>query len=385
MTPNRNEIKARLKALELGTPSWGYADSGTRFHVFRRPYTPRCLEERLQDAAQVQRLTGICPYFDLHTALDRDADWASVRRLAESLGLKIGAVNPHLYADDDYVLGSVCNPSEKIRQKSLAALLDGVEIARIVGAKVMSMWFADGTNAPGQDDFRLRHVRLVSALQTVYNAMTPDMRMVLEYKFFEPGFYHMDIADWGTAYMIAHNLGDRARLLIDMGHHPLGVNIEQIVALLLMQDKLGGFHFNDKKYGDDDLTVGSIQPYQLFLVCCELVAAQRAPELVRRVQHVALMIDQNHNVQNQIEGTIQSALAIHSAFAKALSVDYDSLEKARASGDVVIAEEFVKSAFEEDVRPLLKETRVEMGLDPDPLQAFRKSGYERKMAAQRAS
>jgi L-rhamnose isomerase/sugar isomerase len=385
MTPNRNEIKARLKSLELGTPSWGYADSGTRFHVFRRAYTPRCLEERLEDAGQVHRLTGICPYFDLHTALDRDADWASVRRLAESLGLKIGAVNPHLYADDDYVLGSVCNPNEKIRKNSLASLLDGVGIARIVGANVMSMWFADGTNAPGQDDFRLRHVRLVSALQTVYNAMTPDMRMVLEYKFFEPGFYHMDIADWGTAYMITHKLGDRARLLIDMGHHPLGVNIEQIVALLLMQDKLGGFHFNDKKYGDDDLTVGSIQPYQLFLVCCELVAAERSPELEPRMRRVALMIDQNHNVQNQIEGTIQSALAIQSAFAKAFSVDYDALEKARAEGDVVMAEEIVKSAFEEDVRPLLRETRIEMGLDPYPLQAFRRSGYEKKMAAQRAS
>jgi L-rhamnose isomerase / sugar isomerase len=385
MTPSRNETKATLKKLELGTPSWGYADSGTRFHVFRRPYTPRCLEERLEDAAQVQRLTGICPYFDLHTALDRDADWASVRRLAESLGLKIGAVNPHLYADDDYVLGSVCNPNETVRRKSLVALLEGVEIARMVGAEVMSMWFADGTNAPGQDDFRLRHVRLVSALETVYKAMTPDMRMVLEYKFFEPGFYHMDIADWGTAYMIADKLGDRARLLIDMGHHPLGVNIEQIVALLLLQDKLGGFHFNDKKYGDDDLTVGSIQPYQLFLVCCELVAAERSSDLAPRVRRVALMIDQNHNVQNQIEGTIQSALAIQSAFAKALSVDYDALEQARTEGDVVMAEEIVKSAFEEDVRPLLRETRIEMGLDPDPLQAFRRSGYETRMAAQRAS
>jgi L-rhamnose isomerase / sugar isomerase len=385
MRLNRNEIKARLKSLELGTPSWGYADSGTRFHVFRRPYTPRCLEERLEDAAQVQKLTGICPYFDLHSALDRDADWASVRRLAESLGLKLGAVNPHLYSDDDYVLGSVCNPQETIRKKSLAALLQGVEIARIVGANVMSMWFADGSNAPGQDDFRLRHTRLYSALQTVYQAMSPDMRMVLEYKFFEPGFYHMDIADWGTAYMIAHKLGDRARLLVDMGHHALGVNIEQIVALLLLHDKLGGFHFNDKKYGDDDLTVGSIQPYQLFLVCCELVAAERSPDLAPRVRRAALMIDQNHNVQNQIEGTIQSVLAIQSAFAKALSVDYDALEKVRAEGDVVMAEEIVKSAFEEDVRPMLSETRIEMGLHPDPLQAFRQSGYARKMAAQRAS
>ena len=379
----QSEIKTKLKQQQIGTPSWGYGDSGTRFHVLRRPWTPRNLNERLDDAAQVQKYTGVCPFVDLHTAWDQSSDWKTTREYAEALGLKIGAINPHLFADDDYVLGTVCHPLEKVRKKSLEKLLEGVEIAKAVGAHVISLWFADGTSIPGQDNFRLRRIRLEEALRQLYEAMPDQMRMVIEYKFFEPSFYHMDLADWGSAYLIASKVGPQAKVLVDLGHHPNGTNIEHVVALLLHEDKLGGFHFNDKKYGDDDLTVGSIQPYQLFLIYCELVAGELDPILAGRVKQVALMIDQNHNLQNQIEGTIQSVIALQTAYAKALMVDYESLEKARATADLVMAEECIKEAFNTDARPMLRDIRAEMGLDPEPLMAFRKSGYTERMTRQR--
>ncbi|MGD0471045.1 MAG: L-rhamnose isomerase [Terriglobales bacterium] len=383
MNLSQSEVKTRLKQQLIGTPSWGYGDSGTRFHVLRRPWTARNLNERIDDAAQVQKYTGVCSLFDLHTAWDQSSDWKATRAYAEGMGLKIGAVNPHLFADNDYVLGTVCHPLERVRQKSLDKLLEGVEIAKAVGAKVISTWFADGTNVPGQDNFRLRRSRLEQAMRKVYAAMPEDVRMVIEYKFFEPSFYHMDLADWGSAYLLASKLGPKAKVLVDLGHHANGTNIEHIVALLLHEDKLGGFHFNDKKYGDDDLTVGSIQPYQLFLIYCELVSGELDRILADRVREVALMIDQNHNLQNQIEGTIQSVTALQTAYAKALMVDYKSLEEARAAADIVMAEECIKDAFNTDVRPLLRDVRVEMGLEPDPLIAFRRSGYTERVTEQR--
>jgi len=383
MNLSQSEVKTRLKQQLIGTPSWGYGDSGTRFHVLRRPWTARNLNERIDDAAQVQKYTGVCSLFDLHTAWDQSSDWKATRAYAEGMGLKIGAVNPHLFADNDYVLGTVCHPLERVRQKSLDKLLEGVEIAKAVGAKVISTWFADGTNVPGQDNFRLRRSRLEQAMRKVYAAMPEDVRMVIEYKFFEPSFYHMDLADWGSAYLLASKLGPKAKVLVDLGHHANGTNIEHIVALLLHEDKLGGFHFNDKKYGDDDLTVGSIQPYQLFLIYCELVSGELDRILADRVREVALMIDQNHNLQNQIEGTIQSVTALQTAYAKALMVDYKSLEEARAAADIVMAEESIKDAFNTDVRPLLRDVRVEMGLEPDPLIAFRRSGYTERVTEQR--
>ena len=378
-------VKAKLREQKIGTPTWGYADSGTRFHVLRRASAPRNLEEKLEDAAVVQRVTGVCPYVDLHTAWDRSDEWGKIRRLASDLGLRIGAVNPHLFDHDDYVLGSLCNPSARVREKSLAELLKGVEIAQQVGASVMSMWFADGTDYPGQDSFRARRKRLTEGLAQVYRAMPAGMRMVIEYKLFEPGFYSMDLSDWGGSYVLARALGDRARVLVDLGHHAQGTNIEHIVALLLSEDRLGGFHFNDRKYGDDDLTVGAINPYQLFLIFCELVSAEQDPETRSCARQVALMIDENHNLKSPIEGTIQSVLALQIAYARALLVDYAHLAEMQGNGEVIRAEECLKDAYHTDVRPLLAEVRGEMGRDPDPLETFRRSGYMERITRQRGA
>jgi L-rhamnose isomerase / sugar isomerase len=385
MSYDKATVKARLKEQKIGTPTWGYGDSGTRFHVLHRASHPRTLEEKLDDAAIVQKLTGVCPYVDLHTAWDKSDDWGKVKRYASDLGLRIGAINPHLFEEDDYVLGSVCNPSARVREKSVGKLLQGVDIAKEVGAKVLSLWFADGTDYPGQDSFRARKKRLHEGLARVYKAMSADMSMVIEYKLFEPGFYHMDLADWGGAYMLARALGERAKVLVDLGHHAQGANIEHIVALLLSDGKLGGFHFNDKKYGDDDLTVGAINPYQLFLIFCELVSAQNDAETSRGARQVALMIDENHNFKNPIEGTIQSVLALQVAYARALLVDYGYLGKMQADGEVIRAEECLKDAYLTDVRPLLGEVRAEMGRDPDPMESFRKSGYMEKITRERSS
>ena len=378
-------VKARLKEQKIGTPTWGYGDSGTRFHVLRRASRPRTLEEKLDDAAVVQKLTGVCPYVDLHTAWDTSDDWGRIRRYASDRGLRIGAINPHLFEEDDYVLGSLCNPSERVREKSIGKLIEAVEIAKSVGASVISLWFADGTDYPGQDSFRARKKRLLDGLARVYKTMSTDMKMVIEYKLFEPGFYHMDLADWGGSYMFARALGEKARVLVDLGHHAQGANIEHIVALLLSEDKLGGFHFNDKKYGDDDLTVGAINPYQLFLIFCELVSAEDDLQTRACARQVALMIDENHNFKNPIEGTIQSVLALQVAYARALLVDYRHLGEMQAKGEVIRAEECLKDAYLTDVRPLLEEVRREMGRDPDPLTAFRGSGYMEKITQERES
>lgn len=385
MATDRTGIKSKLKAMKLGVPTWGLADSGTRFHVYHRPSSPRTLEEKLRDAAQVHSYTGVTPMVDLHTAWDSADDWGAIRTLAGDLGLRIGAVNPHLFDDDDYTLGSFANPSERVRKKSIEKTLQAVDIAKQVGSKVMSMWFADGTDYPGQDDFRKRHHYMLDGLRTVYEAMDADMSMVLEYKFFEPNFYSMDISSWGTSYLLTTRIGERARVLVDLGHHALGVNIEQIVALLLDEDRLGGFHFNDHRYGDDDLTVGSVNPYQLFLIFCELAKAEIEPNLRGRVERAALMIDENHNFKNAIEGTIQSVEAIQIAYARALLVDYDFLRTQQARGEVIQAEECVKDAYLTDVRPLLREVRGELGVDPEPLEAFRRSGYTAKAENTRRS
>jgi len=369
-------VKSALKAQQVETPSWGYGDSGTRFQVFHFPGAARDIWEKLQDAAQVHQHTGICPSVAIHIPWDRVEDYGELVEYAESLKLEIGAVNPNLFQEQEYKLGSLCHPDPAVRAKAAAHILECINIAEEVGSDIISLWLADGTNYPGQDNFRRRKHRLEEGLVEVYGALPGWMRLLIEYKFFEPGFYHTDVADWGMAYALARNLGPQAQVLIDLGHHSLGTNIEHIVAFLIDEGKLGGFHFNSKKYADDDLTSGSINPYELFLIYNELIDGARDPE-------VAYMIDQSHNVKPKIEAAIQSVVNLQTAYAKTLLVDRKRLAEAQQAGDIVAAEETLQAAFQTDVRPLLVKVREEMGVPADPLAAFRASGYQERIAEER--
>ncbi len=340
-------VKAALKAQRVETPSWGYGNSGTRFKVFAWPGAARNLWEKLADAAHVHRLTGICPTVAIHIPWDKVDDWSEVISYADSLGVKIGAVNPNVFQDDAYKLGSICNPDAEVRRQAIDHMLECIEIAKQVDSKLLSLWFADGTNYAGQDSIRARKDRMEEALAEVYAAMPPDMRMLIEYKFFEPAFYHTDLADWGTAYMMALKLGPQAQVLVDTGHHAQGTNIEHIVALLLDEGRLGGFHFNARKYADDDLIVGTVNPFELFLIFNELIAAAQDPDPVvaEGARNVAYMIDQSHNIESKIEAMILSVVNVQTAYAKALLVDRQALAQAQAAGDVLGAHEILAQAY----------------------------------------
>ena len=366
----------RLGRLGLETPSWGYGNSGTRFHVYPWPGAARDVYERVADAALVHRLTGCCPTVALHIPWDAVADYADLRRYAEEQGVRLGAINPNLFGDDDYRLGSLCNPDPEVRAKAVAHCRDCIEIAREVGSEVISLWLADGTNYPGQDDLRDRHARLLSGLEELYTVLPAGMRLLVEYKFFEPAFYSTDLPDWGTAALACRRLGPQAQVLVDTGHHPQGTNIEQIVAVLLSEGLLGGFHFNNRKYADDDLIVGSIDPFELFRIMREIARAE-SPE------RIAFMIDQSHNVEGKIDAMIQSVVNIQTAYAKALLVDDERLAAAQRTGDVLRAHRVLLEAFETDVRPLLAQLREELGIDPDPVEAFRSGGYGERLAQER--
>ena len=366
----------RLSRLELETPSWGYGNSGTRFHVYPWPGAARDVYERIADAALVHRLTGCCPSVALHIPWDAVADYTDLRRSAEEQGVRLGAINPNLFGDDDYRLGSLCNPDPEVRAKALAHCRDCVEIAREVGSEVISLWLADGTNYPGQDDLRDRHARLLSGLEELYAVLPAGMRLLVEYKFFEPGFYTTDLPDWGTAALACRRLGPQAQVLVDTGHHPQGTNIEQIVAVLLGEGLLGGFHFNNRKYADDDLIVGSIDPFELFRIMREIARAE-SPE------RIAFMIDQSHNIEGKIDAMVQSVVNIQTAYAKALLVDDERLTAAQRAGDVLGAHRVLLEAFETDVRPLLAQLREELDIDPDPVEAFRRGGYGERLAQER--
>lgn len=374
-------VEAKAMALCVETPSWGYADSGTRFKVFRQPGVPRTIYEKLQDAAEVHRLTGIAPRVAIHIPWDQVDDFAVLAAHARSLGIAIGAVNPNLFEDDEYKFGSVTNVSPAVRRKAVAHMKECIKIAQEVGSTLFTPWFADGTNYPGQGDFRQRKRWLEECLREVYDAMPDTMTMAIEYKFFEPAFYHTDVADWGAAYILATKLGPRAKVLVDLGHHPLGTNIEYIVAMLLEEGRLGGFHFNSKKYADDDMTVGSHSPYELFLIFNELVK-----EEVKKggTQAVAYMIDQSHAIKPKIEAMIQSLMQVQATYCKALLVDRQALVEAQLKSDVVAAEMILREAFETDVRPLLAHARIERGLPADPLQAYRESGYFERIVRERS-
>jgi L-rhamnose isomerase / sugar isomerase len=375
---DESELLDRLRRLEIETPSWGYGNSGTRFHVYPWPGAARDVRERIDDAALVHRLTGCCPSVALHIPWDAVDDYRDLRRYAEEQGVRIGAINPNLFGDDAYRLGSLCNPDAGVRARALAHCRECVEIAQEVGSTIVSLWLADGTNYPGQDDLRARRRRLLDGLEKLYALLPEGMRLLVEYKFFEPAFYSTDLPDWGTAALVCRRLGSQAQVLVDTGHHPQGTNVEQIVAVLLAEGLLGGFHFNNRKYADDDLIVGAIDPFELFRIMREIAHAE-APE------RIAFMIDQSHNVEGKIDAMIQSVSNIQTAYAKALLVDEERLTAAQGDGDVLGAHRVLMEAFEADVRPLLARLRERIGVDPDPVEAFRRSGHAERLAHERGT
>ncbi|KAA5835208.1 L-rhamnose isomerase [Saccharopolyspora hirsuta] len=379
--PTTSEIKRQLRAQRIETPSWAYGNSGTRFKVFAQPGVPRTVEEKIDDAAQVHAFTGVAPSVALHIPWDRVDDYSALARYAEDAGIRLGAINANVFQDDDYKLGSVTNPDPRIRRKALDHLLECVDIMDATGSGDLKLWFADGTNYPGQDDIRARQDRLAEALAAVHQRLGGDQRMLLEYKLFEPAFYTTDVPDWGTAYAHCLQLGDRAQVCVDTGHHAPGTNIEFIVAFLLRAGKLGAFDFNSRFYADDDLMVGAADPFQLFRIMFEVVRGGGHDPAAG----VAFMLDQCHNVEPKIPGQIRSVCNVQEATAKALLVDRDALAAAQSSGDVIGANDVLMDAFRTDVRPLLGELRAELGLDPDPLAAYLRSGYQERIAADRAS
>src|ERR687891_117782 len=373
---NRSPPLLDLSALMIETPSWGYGDSGTRFATFQQPGRPRDVYERIDDAAEVHQLTGTSPGVALHFPWDAVDDPGALRGHIEARGLHVGAVNPNLFQDPDYKLGSITHPDERVRRKAVEHLLECVETATALGSTAQSLWFADGTNYPGQDDLRARRRRLLGSLGEVYAALPEEQELLVEYKPFEPAFYATDLADWGASLTVCQRLGDRARVLVDLGHHAHGTNIEQIVALLAEEGRLGGFHFNDRKYADDDLIVGSVNPFALFLIFGELVAGGRLPRLT---------IDQAHNIEPKVEAMVLSVLNLQEAYAKALLIDRDALREAQEEGDVLAGHRILLEAFHTDVRPLCARARAELGASEDPLAELRQSGFAERRGAERGS
>jgi L-rhamnose isomerase/sugar isomerase len=372
-------VQARLRQQQIETPSWAYGNSGTRFKVFAQAGVPRTVREKIDDAAQVHAFTGVAPSVALHIPWDRVDDYAALTEYAADKGVRLGTINANVFQDDDYKLGSVANPDPAIRKKALAHLVQCVDIMDQTGSKDLKLWFADGTNYPGQDDIRDRQDRLAEALAATYERLGEHQRMLLEYKLFEPSFYTTDVPDWGTAFAHCLQLGERAVVCVDTGHHAPGTNIEFIVATLLRAGKLGAFDFNSRFYADDDLMVGAADPFQLFRIMYEVVRGDGLePET-----GIAFMLDQCHNIELKIPAQIRSVCNVQEATAKALLVDPEELLKAQLSGDVLAANDVFMDAYHTDVRPMLAELRVQQGLDPDPVGAYRRSGYQERIAAER--
>ncbi|MDG9723004.1 MULTISPECIES: L-rhamnose isomerase [unclassified Streptomyces] len=377
--PDITAVRTALADQRVETPSWGYGNSGTRFKVFAQPGVPRTPREKLDDAAKVHEFTGVTPRVALHIPWDRVDDYAALAAYAKERGLELGTINSNVFQDDDYKLGSVCHPDAAVRRKALAHLLECVDIMDATGSRDLKLWFADGTNYPGQDDISARQDRLAEALQTVYERLGADQRMLLEYKFFEPAFYTTDVPDWGTAYAHCLKLGDKAKVVVDTGHHAPGTNIEFIVAVLLREAKLGGFDFNSRFYADDDLMVGAADPFQLFRILHEVIKNGGLDPAAG----VAFMLDQCHNIEAKIPAIIRSVMNVQEATAKALLIDDDALAAAQREGDVLAANAVLMDAYNTDVRPLLAGIREEKGLNPDPVAAYRADGWQERIAAER--
>ena len=380
-------VKAALMTQAVETPSWGYANSGTRFKAFAWPGAAVTTRQKIDDAAVVHKMTGIAPSVAIHIPWDKpeDGDYVAMREYAEEKGVRIGAVNPNVFQDDEYRLGSFGNPSRGVQSRALEHMLECCDIMLRTGSDLLSLWFADGTNYAGQDSLRGRKRRFEDNLRQVYAHLPEKGRLLLEYKLFEPAFYSTDVPDWGTSYAFCLKLGERAQVLVDLGHHAQGVNIEQIVAFLLDEGRLGGFHFNNRKYADDDLMVGTVNPFELFLIYNELTGAALGQAEPGRAtaRKVAYMIDQSHNIEGKIAPMIFSVLNCQDAYAKSLIVPQGRLAEAQQAGDVLSAHRILVEAFRTDVRPLLAQVRSEMSVPIDPLVTYYSSGYEEQIRKER--
>jgi L-rhamnose isomerase / sugar isomerase len=378
------DIAGRLEGQAIEVPSWAYGNSGTRFKVFGSPGTPRTVQEKIADAAEVHRFTGLAPSVALHIPWDQVDDYAALREYAEGLGIRLGTVNSNTFQDDDYKLGSLTHSDPAVRQKAIDHNLACIDVMDVTGSRDLKIWLADGSNYPGQDDLRARQDRLAESLATIYARLSGDQRLVLEYKFFEPAFYHTDVPDWGTSYVQCLALGDRAVVCLDTGHHAPGTNIEFIVMQLLRLGKLGSFDFNSRFYADDDLIVGAADPFQLFRILVEVVrGGGYGPANPDGHSEVAFMLDQCHNIEKKIPGQIRSVLNVQEMTARALLVDVDELAKAQLAGDVLAANEIYMSAFYTDVRADLAAWREQRGLPGDPTRAYLASGYQEQIEADR--
>jgi len=380
-----DRVAAALDTLAIELPSWGFADTGTRFGKFLQPAAATTVEEKLADAGQVHALTGACPTVALHVLWDLpngDADLARVQAAAADAGVRVGAINPNVFQDQDYKFGSFGNPHGEIRDRAVQHCLDSIRLARALGSRDLSLWFADGSNYPGTASMRERKRWFAEGLARVHQALDPSQRMLIEYKPFEPAFYHTDVADWGMALLHARAAGPQAKVLVDTGHHYLTQNIEQIVAWLLDEGMLGGFHFNDRRYADDDLTLGSIDPYQLFRIFHEI----RFYEWQTGTRaDIAYMVDQSHNLKGKIEAMIQTVVMAQALYAKAALVDYERLVAAQRATDLVRAESCLQDAFATDVRDAVAVWRQHAGLPIDPQQALRDTGYIDRITKDRAA
>lgn len=383
-SPQVNAIIEALDRFQIELPSWGFANTGTRFGKFLQPAAATCTEDKFSDAGHIHGLTGVCPSVALHVLWDFPDGLGSVsevQRLAGKYGVRAGAINPNVFQDQHYKHGSLGNPDPEVRKTALRHILDSVEIAKKLGSRDLSLWFADGSNYPGTQNIRQRRRWFEEGLRETHAHLAENQRMLVEYKPFEPAFYHTDIADWGMAFLLAKASGSKAKVLVDTGHHYQSQNIEQIVAWLLDAGMLGGFHFNDRRYADDDLTMGSIDPYQVFRIFFEI----RFFEWEKgQNADIAYMVDQSHNLKGKIEAMIQTVMTAEELYAKAALVDFAALAKHQASCSLVDAESCLKDAFSTDVRPAIREWSRSKGLPEDPMAAFRESGYLERITRERS-
>lgn len=373
------ELFAKLNDQAIELPSWAFGNSGTRFRVFPSAGVPRDPFEKIEDAAQVHKYSGIAPTVALHYPWDKVDDFAKLRSHAESLGVALGTINSNTFQDEDYKLGSLAHNDAKVRNKAIDHHFECIDVMGETHSRDLKIWLADGSNYPGQDDMRRRQDNLHDSLQKIYARLGKNQRMVLEYKFFEPAFYHTDVPDWGTSYAQVAALGERAVVCLDTGHHAPGTNIEFIVMQLLRLGKLGAFDFNSRFYADDDLIVGAADPFQLFRIMYEVIRGGG----YGAASGVAFMLDQCHNIEDKIPGQIRSVLNVQAMTARALLVDTAALEKAQLAGDVLGANDVFMNAFYTDVRPILEQWRESKGLAADPVAAFNASGYLKKIAESR--